>query len=54
MKILRLATLTVLYSVAAAASAQASAASDLKQNMRKLWTDHVVWTRDYVIAAVAD
>ena len=26
----------------------------LKQDMRKLWTDHVVWTRDYVIAAVAD
>ncbi|HTM27561.1 MAG TPA: hypothetical protein VL225_20330 [Vicinamibacterales bacterium] len=22
--------------------------------MRKLWTDHVVWTRDYIVAAVAD
>ena len=22
--------------------------------MRKLWTDHVVWTRDYIIAAVDD
>jgi hypothetical protein len=29
-------------------------ASMLKQDMRKLWTDHVVWTRDYIIAAVAD
>jgi hypothetical protein len=35
------------------ARAGASAVS-LKQDMRKLWTDHVVWTRDYIIAAVAD
>jgi hypothetical protein len=21
--------------------------------MRKLWTDHVVWTREYIVAAVA-
>jgi hypothetical protein len=26
----------------------------LKQDMRKLWTDHVVWTRDYIIAAVGN
>src|SRR5262245_66440000 len=30
------------------------AAAALKQNMRKLWTDHVVWTRDYIVAAVGD
>jgi hypothetical protein len=30
------------------------AAAALKQDMRKLWTDHVVWTRDYIIAAVAE
>jgi hypothetical protein len=29
-------------------------ASMLRQDMRKLWTDHVVWTRDYIIAAVGD
>ena len=29
-------------------------AAELKQDMRKLWTDHVVWTRDYIIAALAD
>jgi hypothetical protein len=30
------------------------AAAILKQDMRKLWTDHVVWTRDYIVAAAGD
>jgi hypothetical protein len=34
------------------APTQSEAAARLKQDMRKLWTDHVVWTRDYIIAAV--
>jgi hypothetical protein len=29
-------------------------AATLKENMRKLWTDHVVYTRNYIAAAVAD
>jgi hypothetical protein len=33
---------------------ESSAAVKLRQDMRKLWTDHVVWTRDYIIAAVAN
>jgi hypothetical protein len=32
----------------------ASAAATLRQNMRKLWSDHVFWTRDYIVAAVGD
>ena len=31
-----------------------SPAMQLRQDMRKLWTDHTVWTRDYIVAAVAD
>jgi len=30
---------------------RSAAAADLQRDMRKLWTDHVVWTRDYIIAA---
>src|SRR5678816_3455199 len=29
-------------------------AIQLHQDMRKLWTDHTVWTCDYIIAAVDD
>ena len=31
-----------------------SAAVTLHEGMRKLWTDHVIWTRDYIVAAVGD
>jgi hypothetical protein len=34
--------------------ADAPAAVALRQDMRKLWTDHVIWTRAYVVAATAD
>src|SRR5690242_5145546 len=26
----------------------------LRTNMRKLWSDHVWWTRDYLITSIAD
>jgi len=36
------------------AATHSEQAAALKQDMRKLWTDHVVWTRDYIIAATTD
>jgi hypothetical protein len=39
---------------AVATTGHDSAAADLKMSMRKLWTDHTVWTRDYIVAAVDD
>ena len=27
--------------------------ADLRRDMRKLWSDHVIWTREYIVAAVA-
>ena len=66
--IIALIAVTIVLSFAAAApqdpphskapsmSPMNSASAELKlhQDMRKLWTDHVVWTRDYIIAAVDD
>ena len=40
--------------IAPAVVANGEAAAMLKQNMRKLWTDHVVWTRMYIMEAVGD
>jgi hypothetical protein len=37
---------------AGSAPASTDAAAILKQDMRKLWTDHVVWTRGYIVAAL--
>jgi hypothetical protein len=31
-----------------------SAAAVLRQDMRALWSDHVIWTREYIVAALAD
>jgi hypothetical protein len=53
------ASLCVLLATSTASPAadtpqDSSQAMALKQGMRKLWTDHVVWTREYIIAAVGD
>ena len=31
-----------------------SAAATLRQDMRTLWSDHVIWTRAYIVAALAE
>jgi len=31
-----------------------SAAATLRQDLRRLWSDHVIWTREYIVAALAD
>lgn len=65
MKTLGLALIVTIGALQAAPSASSSAALEhmaattpaaaaLRQDMRKLWTDHVIWTRDYIIAAVGD
>ena len=37
--------------VAADHQAGLSPATQLRQDMRKLWSDHVIWTRQYIVAA---
>jgi hypothetical protein len=49
----QMALVLVLLSGAALLPAQTTPAATLRRDMRKLWTDHVVWTREYIIAAVA-
>jgi hypothetical protein len=57
-----LAAIGMMHVTATATSAQTPqhqtadvpAGSALRQDMRKLWSDHVIWTRAYVVAAVAD
>ena len=39
-------------SQAGSSTAMSPSAVALKHDMRTLWTDHVVWTRDYIVAAV--
>ncbi len=43
-----------LPAAASTESQPTAAAIALKQDMRKLWTDHVVWTREYIVAALGD
>ena len=48
-----LAGAALLFASAVPAEAGSPSAQELHDAMRRLWTDHVVWTREYVVAAVA-
>jgi hypothetical protein len=37
-----------------AATEHTAPAAQLRQDMRRLWSDHVVWTREYIVAALAE
>ena len=58
----RLYKLIIVASIAGAAllaahgqaSKAGSPAASLRQDMRTLWSDHVIWTRHYIVAAVGD
>jgi hypothetical protein len=45
--------LSPLAEAAAEKKAAAISATDLRNNMRKLWTDHTTYTRSYIVSAVA-
>ncbi len=55
----RPATKTSLFSVLSllfftTSASAATKADDLRRDMRKLWEDHVTWTRLYIVSATAD
>jgi len=41
-------------SMPAGSGSQSSPRDELRQSMRKLWSDHVIWTRQYIVSAAMD
>ena len=55
LRILRTFGLLILaFSVAGAARSAEMDRSDFRAAMRKLWEDHITWTRLYIVSAIAD
>jgi hypothetical protein len=51
---LQMGSLELIIGNASQASSSSSPETQLRQDMRKLWSDHVFWTRDYIVAALGD
>jgi hypothetical protein len=50
---LRIGLIALAFGLAQAASAQMSS-SDFRSAMRRLWEDHITWTRLYIVSATAN
>ena len=48
------ATLSVPTDVSIAAVVKAQSSAEMRVSMRKLWEDHIVYTRNYIISALGD
>src|SRR5690348_3671610 len=49
----RSVTITYVVDTAPRRNAMATSTEPVRLALRKLWSDHVIWTREYIVAAVA-